>query len=137
MVVNHRIMRLLVAFGFGALLSVGSYQWLTDTERSVRRAKEEAVVTASRSILMAYIDSDNLAVSDALDRVREAGKVYVFPTDRGWELSGYYQRAGEKIWHDYLMQLDNDLRLERFVVNDDDARLRTLAESDPRFTAAN
>jgi len=130
-------MRLVVAFSVGLLVSYGSFQWLTDTERPERRAEEEAVVKASRAILLSYIDSEDLAVSDALDRVRAAGKVYVFPTERGWELSGHYQRAGEKIWHDFLMQLDKDLRLERLSVNDDDARLRALAKSDPLFSTGN
>ena len=137
MAVNHQIMRLVVALGIGLLLSFASYQWLTDTERPERRAEEVAVVNASRSILLSYIDSDDLAVSDALDRVREAGKVYVFPTEQGWELSGHYQRVGERIWHDFLMHLDKDLRLERLVVNDDDTRLQALAESDPLFSTGN
>lgn len=130
-------MRLVVAFSIGLILSYGSFQWLTDTERPVRRAEEVAVVNASRAILLSYIDSENLAVSDALDRVREAGKVYVFPTERGWELSGHYQRAGEKTWHDFLLQLDKDLRLESLAVNDGDAHLQALAKSDPRFSTAN
>jgi hypothetical protein len=137
MVINHRIMRIVVALSIGFLVSYGSFQWLTDAERPERRAEEEGVVNASRAILLSYIDSDDIAVSDALDRVREAGKVYVFPTERGWELSGHYQRAEEKIWHDFLMRLDKDLRLESLSVNDDDARLQALAQSDPLFSTAN
>jgi len=135
MEINHRIMRLVVAFSVGLIVSYGSFQWLTDTDRPVRRATEESVVNASRIILLDYIDSENLTISDPLDRVREAGKVYVFPTEDGWELSGHYQRQGEKTWHDFLMKLDADLNLISFAVNDDDPRLSTLAANDPLFKA--
>ncbi|MGI9205144.1 MAG: hypothetical protein ACR2Q3_14100 [Woeseiaceae bacterium] len=132
--VNHRIVRLVVAFAFGLFVAYGSYQWITDTERPARRAQEESVVLEAREILRGYIGATDLALSDPLKRVRAAGKVYIYPTDGGWELSGHYRRADEKAWHDFLMMLDANAGLLSLRVNDDDPRLVRLATSDPRFS---
>jgi hypothetical protein len=136
MKLNHRILRLVVAFAFGLVMAYGSYQWITDTERSDRRAEEERVVLASRDILRDYIGASDLELSDPLDRVRAAGKVYIYPTDAGWEVSGHYRRAGEKTWHDFLLTLDAEAALLSLRVNDDDPDLANLAQSDPRFATS-
>lgn len=137
MPVNHRILRLVVAFGVGLFVAVTSFQWITDTQRIEQRKQEEAVVIAARGILHTYIADEGLEISDAVDRVREAGKAYLFPTDSGWELSGHYRRPGELGWHAYLMSLDHDARLVNLAVQDSTAELRALAESDAKFTASN
>lgn len=135
MALNHRILRLVVAFAFGVLVSYGSYQWITDTERPSRRAEEEGVVLAARDIIRGYINDANLELSDPLNRVRAAGKVYIYPTDTGWEISGHYRRTSEKTWHDFLMTLDDEAGLLSLRVNDDDPQLVDRAVSDPRFSA--
>jgi len=137
MALNHRILRLVVAFVFGLLVAYGSYQWITDTERPARRAEEEGVVLASRDILREVLGVPGLELSDPLDRVRAAGKVYIYPTDTGWEISGHYRRVDEKIWHDFLMTLDNDANLLTLRVNDDDPQIGSLARSDPRLSTTN
>lgn len=91
---------------------------------------------ASREILREYTDSADLEISDALDRVREAGKVYIYPNELGWELSGHYRRPGERMWHDYLMALDGDLSLLRLSVKDDDPALNDLAAVDTKFSTS-
>lgn len=136
MTMNHRILRLVVAFVFGLVMAYGSYQWITDTERSDRRAVEESVVLASRDILREYIGAPDIELSDPLNRVRAAGKVYIYPTDAGWEISGHYRRAEEKIWHDFLLTLDADAALLSLRVNDDNPNLANRAQSDPRFTTS-
>lgn len=129
-------MRLVVASVFGVTVAYGAYQWITNTDRTVQRATEEAVVIASRDILRSYVGDDTLEISDAIDRVRDAGKVYLFPTDDGWELSGHYRRHDEKRWHAYLMALDANVSLLSLSVQDADAELARLADSDPRFSTS-
>jgi len=134
MTLDHSRIGPIVAIIIGLLVFYGSYQWISNPERAVQRQQEEGIVLAARAILKQYITDENLEVSDALDRVRSAGKVYIFPTGDGWELSGHYRRPGERTWHDYLMSLDGDAKLVSLSVNDSDPGLLELAQSDPRFT---
>lgn len=133
---NHRVIRLVVAFVFGLAVAYGSYQWISNTERPARRIEEEAVALAARDILRSYITAEGLEISDPIDRVRDAGKVYLFPTESGWELSGHYKRRNERAWHAWLMALDKEVGLVSLAVQDADAGLAELAKSDPKFTAA-
>ena len=136
MAVNHRITGLIFAFGVGLAVSYCSYQWITDADRGAQRAIEEAVVLDSREILRGYVSSgETIHYSDPLNRVREAGKVYIYPTQDGWELSGQYRRDGERRWHPFLMQLDAESRLVSLAVSDNDPGTLARARSDSRFTA--
>jgi len=135
MPVNHRIMRLVFAFGIGLLVSFFSYQWISNPERAQQRAIEEAVVRESRLILVSVVSNGKeLELSDPLNRVRDAGKVYIYPITVGWELSGQYRRAGEQRWHPYLMVLDGESRLVSLSVQDDDATVALKAVNDARLT---
>jgi hypothetical protein len=135
MAVNHRITGLVFAFGVGLIASYWSYMWITNSERAAERAVEEAVVMESREILRTFVSSGELIhYSDALDRVREAGKVYIYPTSSGWELSGQYQRDGVPTWHPFLMQLDHDTKLVSLSVRDPDPATAARAREDRRVT---
>ena len=135
MAINHKVTGPIFAVAVGLLASYWSYQWITNSERSAQRAVEEAVVWDSRAILESYVaDNERLDFSDPLDRVREAGKVYIYPTSDGWEISGQYQRRGEQRWHAYLMTLDQDGGLISLAVRDDDPRVADKAATDPRFS---
>ena len=137
MAVNHRIMRLVFAFGVGLLVSWWSYQWITNPERGAQRAVEETVVRASRQVLEAWVgDQTGIEISDPLNRVREAGKVYIYPLQDGWELSGQYRRIGERRWRPYLMRLDPDLVLISLRVEDDSPALLERAAADGRFSVS-
>ena len=133
--VNHRVMSLVFAFGFGLLVSFCSYRWITNDERGARRAVEEAVVRESRLILESYVGRTNdIEISDPLNRVREAGKVYIYPAVDGWEVSGQYRRVGEQSWHAYLMSLDSESRLVSLSVEDASPELAAIAGVDPKFS---
>jgi hypothetical protein len=133
--VNHRMLSLVFAFGTGLLISFCSYQWITDPDRAEQRAIEEAVVLESRQILERYVGSaGSIEISDPLNRVREAGKVYIYPIDDGWEISGQYRRVGERRWHAYLMRLNVDALLISLAVEDNDPALQVKARSDDRFS---
>ena len=135
MAINHRIMSLVFAFSVGIGVSFCSYQWITDTDRGAQRAIEEGVVRESRSILESYVaTASTIEISDPLNRVREAGKVYIYPLADGWEVSGQYRRPGERRWHPYLMRLDPDSRLVSLSVSDQHPALLESAAADARFT---
>ena len=137
MKLNHRITSLVFAFTVGVLMSFCSYQWITSPDRGARRAVEEAVVSESRLILESYVGrSGGIEISDPLNRVREAGKVYIYPAQAGWEISGQYRRVGERRWHAYLMSLDDESRLVSLSVDDSSPELAALAASDSRFSVA-
>ena len=135
MAVNHRITGLIFAFSVGLAVSYFAYQWITNTDRGARRAIEEAVVLESREILRSYVSSgETIHISDPLNRVREAGKVYIYPMQAGWELSGQYRRDGTLVWHPFLMQLDTETRLVSLAVSDNDPATQARARADSRFT---
>lgn len=128
-------MSLVFAFGVGLFVSYLSYQWITNPDRAAIRAVEEGVVRESRQILESYVgDNQKIEISDPLDRVREAGRVYLFPIDDGWEISGQYRRAGDTSWRPYIMTLDRDARLVTLSVRDIDAALIARAADDPKLT---
>ena len=138
MAVNHRILSLIFAFGVGLSVSFCSYQWITNPDRGAQRAIEEGVVRESRQILDEWVaDGTAIEISDPLNRVREAGKVYIYPIATGWEISGQYRRSGERRWHPYLMKLDNDARLISLSVDDNRPAVLEKAAADPRLTVNN
>lgn len=137
MALNHRILRLAFAFSVGLLVAFSVYRWISDTDRSARRAIEESVVLEGRRILQSLLDDrGDLQISDALDRVRAAGKAYVFPVPDGWELSGHYRRGGELRWHPYLMKLDSNAALRSLAIEDDDPVLVQRAADEPRLSVS-
>ncbi|MBJ88583.1 MAG: hypothetical protein CMO98_01870 [Woeseia sp.] len=137
MKINHRVTRLIFAFTVGGLLSFCSYQWITNTERGVQRQIEEGVVDVSRQILSSYVALDReLEISDPLNRVRAAGKVYIYPTLDGWEVSGQYRRLGAIQWCSFLMVLDSDVKLVSLSVEDNDPILQQRALSDSKFNVS-
>jgi hypothetical protein len=133
--INHKVTGPIFAVAVGLLASYWSYQWVTNSERGARRAVEEAVVLDSRAILTAYVaEGSEIEFSDPLERVREAGKVYIYPTSEGWEISGQYQRPGERRWHAYLMKLDAEGNLQSLAVRDDDPVVAMKAAEDRLFS---
>ena len=135
MAVNHRITSWIFALVVGLSLSYCSYQWIDDADRREQRALEDRIVGQSRLFLEAYVRFHaGIEISDSLNRVREAGKAYIFPVETGWELSGHYRRKGERRWHPYFMMLDPDVNLVSLVVEDTDALLVEKAAIDGKFS---
>lgn len=133
--INHRVMRWVVAFGVGLAVSLYAFQRISDPQPGIQRAREEAVVRSARSILIETISPDSaLELVDPLAPDRKVGKVYVYPTGSGWEVSGHYRRGPADDWHPFLMQLDDASTLVRLAVRDSDARLTSAAAEDPKLT---
>jgi len=132
---SHRIVRLIVAFAVGLAVSVYAFLRVTDPEPAMQRAREEAVVLHAREILRAYTDAgEDFEIVDPLAPDREIGKVYIYPTASGWEVSGHYRRHDTDRWHPFLMKLNADNSLADLSVRDSSEDLASKALNDPRFT---
>lgn len=134
--VNHRYMQWIVAVGVGLILAFYAFERSTDPEPTRRKAFEESLVMHAREILTGYVlPGGELQLVDPLAPDRKVGKVYVWPNEAGWQVSGHYRRDATDRWHPYLLQLDEDSQFVSLSVRDTDARLLALAERDERFSA--
>lgn len=94
--------------------------------------QEEAVVLKAREILRSYVVAGTaVEIVDPLNTNRVAGKVYIYPVDSGWQVSGHYRRSGEVLWQPWLMTLDQNAAL--VMLNVQDPLLAAHAEVEPRL----
>jgi len=134
--INHKTTSWIVALTVGLLLAFYSFERISDPEPRMRRAEEEAVVLAARELLQSYVaPGGELELTDPLQPNRKVGKVYVYPTEAGWEVSGHYRRNESDIWHPYLMSLNDKVELTNLAVKDANERLLGLSTQDPKFSA--
>ena len=134
--INHKVVRPVLALIIGVMLALYAYQRIADPEPRAQRAREEAVVFSAREILQSYVaPGEHLEIVDPLSPDRKVGKVYIYPIDGGWELSGHYRRGEDDRWHPYLMSLDGGAGLESLAVRDADDRLIGMSSQDPKFSA--
>lgn len=134
--VNHKTISWVIAVAVGLLLAFYSFERISDPEPRARRAEEEAVVLAAREVLQSYVSPGaELLLVDPLDTNRKVGKVYVYPTEAGWEVSGHYRRDASDTWHPYLMSLDSAVELVNLAVRDSNERLVGLSAQDSKFSA--
>jgi hypothetical protein len=115
---NHRIARLVFAFGVGLLVAFLSYKWITNPAPRMERQQQESVVMLARGYLA---DATGIAAPEIVDPLapdRKVGKVYVYRAGDGWEVSGYYRRDDEDEWHAFLMTLDASPAMIRLKVQD-------------------
>ena len=133
----HRIIRPVVAFSVGIVLALYAFERISDPEPARQRAREEAVVISAREILKSYVPADGeIEIVDPLAMNRVAGKVYIYPTDNGWEVSGYYRRNESDRWHPFLMSLNANIDLVSLSVRDADENLGAAADDDPKFSVS-
>jgi len=134
--INHKVIRPLVAVAIGLVLALYSYQRVTDPEPGLQKAREEGIVMVARDILQSYVSPGNpIEIVDALSPASKVGKVYIYPTDDGWEMSGHYRRDESDRWHPYLMALNADAGLKSVAVQDGNDRLIGMSAQDPKFSA--
>jgi hypothetical protein len=122
---------IIFATGVGLVVAVLSYRWLVDPQPRVERLKQEQVVLESRALLSSIIASGQLDIVDPLAPDRKVGKVYIYPSTNGWEVSGYYRRDATDLWHPYLIRLDAELALLHLKISDQDPMLTERGGSDP------
>ena len=134
--INHKVVRPLVAVVVGLVLALYSYQRIIDPEPGLQKVREEGIVMVARDILQSYVSPGNaIEIVDALSPASKVGKVYIYPTDDGWELSGHYRRDENDRWHPYLMALNADAGLKSLAVQDGNDRLIGMSAQDPKFSA--
>lgn len=127
---NHRIGRGIFALIVGLLVATLSYQWITNPAGREERVLQISVVEAAREHLKTAIGHDDLEIVDPVSPDRKVGKVYVYPEDGAWSVSGYYRRNDDDSWHPFLMSLDATLGLGLLKVQDSDAGLLERAQTD-------
>lgn len=115
---NHRIGRLVFGFAIGLLFAVFAYRWVADTGPRSGRAEQERVVLTSRVLLQSTLGIGSLELVDPLEPDRVVGKAYVYPAGMGWEVSGFYRRSAQDLWHPYLVTLDVSLELLHLKISD-------------------
>ena len=130
---NHKMASLVFGAVVGVLVAIWAYQWVSDPEKRERRTEQETVVEISRTVLRDKLAIGDIELVDPLAPQRKVGKVYVYPLASGWEISGYYRRSDQDLWHPYLMALSQELSLESLKISDSDAGLAQLAAMDPNF----
>lgn len=134
--VDHKVIRPLVALILGLILALYAYHRVTDPEPALQRAREEAVVMSARDILGSYVaPGAEIEIVDPVSPNRKVGKVFIYPAGGGWEISGHYRRDQNDPWHPYLMSLNGDAGLESLVVRDGNDRLIDMSAQDPKFSA--
>lgn len=110
------------ALAFGLAVGIGvallSYRWLVDPVPRIERQQQEAAVMASREALFGTLGVSSLEIVDPLAPDRVVGKAYIYRAGAGWEVSGFYRRSAEDLWHPYLMTLDADNALAHLKVSD-------------------
>lgn len=116
---NHRVGRILFALVVSLAVGVFAFQWITDPNPREQRLAEERAVAMARSFVMANVGEASLEIVDPLSPDRKVGKVYVYPEEPGWAVSGYYRRGEGDRWHPYLVQLTAELELHTFKAEDD------------------
>ena len=129
---NHQVGRWVFALGIGVLVAFLSYRWVTNPAPRAERQLQEAVVSRARDDLVLATGIEAPEIVDPLAPDRKVGKVYIYRSGSGWEVSGYYRRNEDDKWHPFLMTLDATPAMTHLKVQDaalagsDDPRLEVL-----------
>ena len=115
---NHRVGRLLFGFGVGLLAAFLAFRWAAEIGPRAERDLQEAAVIASRALLEDTLAIGQLELVDPLAPDRVVGKGYIYPSGDGWQVSGFYRRNPQDLWHPYLITLDSELDLAHLKVSD-------------------
>jgi hypothetical protein len=130
---SKRSTQLLFGFAFGLIVAVLAYRWITDPAPRMERRLQESVVVAARAKLGQALAIGPLEIVDPLAPNRKVGKSYIYRTDEGWQVSGYYRRGEQDRWHPYLLSLGPAMTRTSLKVQDGDAGLAERAAADPTF----
>ena len=115
---NHRIGRIVFSLGIGLIVAIFAYRWIVDPAPRAERILQESVVATSRDLLVEKLAIGDIEIVDAIAPDRRVGKTYVYRADQGWEVSGYYRRSENDLWHPYLMLLDGSTALIHLKISD-------------------
>ena len=115
---NHRIGQIVFGLGIGLIVAIFAYRWIVDPAPRAERVLQESVVATSRDLLVEKLAIGDIEIVDAIAPDRKVGKTYVYRADQGWEVSGYYRRSENDLWHPYLMLLDGSTALIHLKISD-------------------
>jgi hypothetical protein len=115
---DHRKGQWIFAAVVGVLVAVSAWRWASDPAPRIERAKQEAVVMATRERLGQALGLGELELVDPLAPDRRVGKSYVYRSGEGWEVSGFYRRGKGDRWHPYLMTLDASQAMSHLKIQD-------------------
>ena len=121
------------ALAVGLIVAFLSYRWITDPGPREERARQEKAVLTSRSIIESFVAAGPLDIVDPIAPQRRVGKVYIYPVEAGWEVSGYYRRDERDLWHPYLVVLDPELKLVSLKLSEQDPDIVERAQEDDRI----
>lgn len=124
-----------IVFGilFGLVVAAWSYQWVTNPDGRAARQSEVEAVMASRGLLAEKLGLESLEFVDPVEPQRSVGKVYIYPIESGWEVSGYYRRDSDDDWHAFLTSISESHTLMSLKVQDGDSGLVEASLADPAF----
>jgi len=128
---NHRVASIIFGIIVGLAVAVWSYEWLSNPEKELEREQQVNAVQLARGLLTSKLRLSDPEIVDPLAPQRKVGKVYVYPSQSGWEVSGFYRRNDSDRWHAYLMSIDSDDSLLSLKVQDDSELLAAMAAADP------
>lgn len=114
---NHQTARWVFALSVGILVAFLSYRWITDPVPREERVFQDAAISSARAYLQFHVDS-HIDIVDPWSPDRAVGKSYVFRTDGGWEVSGYYRRGEQDPWHPFLIRMDEEGSMTHLKVQD-------------------
>ena len=115
---NHRIGRLVFGFSVGLLAAYYAYNWAVNSGPSAQRAQEEQAVIEARGSLHDTLGMENLTIVDPLLPDRVVGKTYVYASAGGWEISEYYRRDENDLWHPYLVTMNASFAATHVKISD-------------------
>lgn len=122
---KHKVGGLIFAAATGALVVWLSFQWMAgDAARREQRAAEEAIVLKARGELGRVLgEPSRLQIVDPLNPNRVAGKVFIYPSEEGWQVSGHYRYETGSRWYPWLMTLAADGELLSLSADGRDGRI--------------
>jgi len=115
---NHQVGKWVFGVSVGLLAAYYAYQWAADAGPDIQRQQEEKAVIESRLQLKTLLDIGTLTIVDPLLPDRKVGKAYVFTVGNGWEVSGFYRRSEQDLWHPYLATVNRNFRITHLKISD-------------------
>ena len=115
---NHRIGRLVFGFAVGLLAAFYAFKWASGSGPNPQRAHEEQAVMESRAQLQSLLGLQGLTIVDPLLPNRVVGKAYVYAIADGWEVSGFYRRNEQDLWHPYLVTMNTQFAATHVKISD-------------------
>ena len=129
---KHKFLKIIIFLILFIAALIYTYKNVYEPISVNQRGDEIQIIHITRSIIKSYIDiSPDIEIIDPLNPNRKIGKSYIFPSDNGWEISGYYKKTDYDNWHPWLISLNSVNELVSITVKDDNLRINKKSIEDP------